>query len=139
MPHEFPEQFQPPAESVEALAAKEQAISALNEKGIDSTEARELLGRYADLCHAEADREASLAPGDPDASNRANIRAEIRIALLWTEVTAESATEVAGAEGLETAWDLLEQIRQGAGQNPATADLVQEIDGHLDRISSQQS
>lgn len=112
------------------LAAREQTIRALNEKGMKDLEARELLSRYADLCHAEADREAALAPEDPDASNRANTKAEIKIALLWREVTAEGA--------METAWDLLVQIQEGASQNSATFDLAEEIGGHLERINSQQ-
>ncbi len=97
---------------------EEAVIEALNTKGVENQEAREMLEKFVDQCHTEADAEAAADPENPDASNRANIKADIKIAILYsrTEKYKESARES------------LEDAYWAASQGESTKDLVERIE-----------
>ncbi len=97
---------------------EEVVIEALNTKGIEDPETKELLGKYVDQCHAEADAEALADPESHDASNRANIKADIKIAMLY------SKTDRYKDQALQS----LEDVRLAASQNDSTKDLVEQIE-----------
>ena len=96
---------------------EEDVVEALNTKGIDDQEAREMLEKYADQCHAEADAEVATDPESPETSNRANIKAEIKIAILYSKT-----------EGYRNqARESLEDAHLAASQSESTQDLAVEI------------
>lgn len=103
---------------------EEVVIEALNTKGAESQEARELLEKYVDQCHAEADAEAAGDPENPEASNRANIKADIKIAVLYskTEKYKDSARES------------LKDAYWAASQNESTKDLVEQIEALMNDL-----
>lgn len=87
-----------------------------------SLEAMEAIGKYADQCHVEADAEAAADPENPAASNRANIKAEIKIALVCMK----------SEKHKEAARESLEQTLLAASQDDSTADLAEQIRDILD-------
>lgn len=104
--------------------SEEAVIEVLNSSGIEDPETREILEKYIDQCHTEADAEAAADPENPIASNRANIKADIRIAILY------SKTEKYKNQAAESLVDAL----IAASQNDSTLDLVQEIEMLLSRL-----
>jgi len=113
------------SESFEKIPVSEAVvIEALNSKGVEDTETRELLGKYVDQCHAEADMEAAADPESSIASNRANIKAEIKIAVLYSKTDNYK----------EQARDALEEVYMAASQDESTQDLAQEIGDLLSRV-----
>ncbi len=105
-----PESFKDPL-SPEGIAT---ALDAL-EPG--SPEAQELMGKWADLCHEVATREAAAQYESREVSNRSSIEAEIQIAipLLSSRNYADLARES------------LLQTLESAIQDPSTADLEEKI------------
>src|SRR5579871_2589711 len=86
-------------ESFEKTPVSEKVvIEALNAKGIEDLETLELLGKYADQCHAEADREVEADPENADLPNRANIKAEIKIASVYFKSEKYKADGIASLE-----------------------------------------
>ncbi|MFA6251105.1 MAG: hypothetical protein WC603_00535 [Candidatus Paceibacterota bacterium] len=100
---------------------EQQVIDALRDKGIDDVETKELLIKYIDQCHSEADREAVA---DPTLSNHANIKAEIKIAELYSKTQYK-----------DYALESLSEIYQNAGQNESTKDLVEQIRQLIDELN----
>ncbi len=98
--------------------SKEQVVNLLNIREINDPEAVELMMKYIDQCHAEADAEALADPGNFITSNRANIKAEIKIARLYLETQKYK----------EQAKKSLEDARLAASQSDSTQDLVAEIE-----------
>jgi hypothetical protein len=98
--------------------SEQEVIEALNTKGLEDPEAKEMLGIYVDKCHAEADAEAASDPEIPEASNRANIKAEIKIATLYSKT--EKYKDIAR--------ESLEEIYMAASQLESTQDLASEIE-----------
>ena len=84
---------------------------------LNAPEDIEALGRYADQCHAEADAEAQADPESAIASNRANLKAEIKIALIYIKSKEYKSI------GLES----LEETLIAASQDGTTADLAEQI------------
>lgn len=106
-------------ESFEGMPISEQVvIEALNSYEIGDPRALELLGKFVDQCHVDADREADADQGNPVASNRANIKAEIRIARLYLK-TEKYREEAIGS---------LEEAHNAASQDDSTQDLALEIE-----------
>lgn len=105
---------------------EQQVIEALNTKGVEDAEARALLEKYVDQCHAEADMEAATDPSNPEASNRANIKADIKIAILY------SKTE----KYLGQALGSLDDALRAALQNESTHDLAEQINLLFDSLNS---
>lgn len=92
-------------------------IEALRDIGIEDQEVGELLARYAHQCQAEADTEAATHPGNPRVSNRANIRAAIKMAAIY----------VHSGRYADYGIESLEQLLEVASQDPEDDDLVREI------------
>ena len=104
-------------ERFESPLTEEKLVETLDALEPGSPEARELIGRYADQCHEEADREAAADPENPQASNRANIKAEMKIGLACLK----------SSRYAESARDSLWQTLEMAIQDENTADLALEI------------
>jgi len=100
------------------LNLEQSVIEALNGGGIEDLRSKELLGRYADQCQAEANLEVASNPESSEASNRANIKAGIKLAILY------SKTEKYKAQAREA----LEETLWAAQQNESTLDLAREIE-----------
>ncbi len=107
------------------IISEEYVISELNSKGIEDAETKRLLEKYVDQCNTEADAEASADPENPEASNRANIKSQIKIAVLY------SKTEKYKAEALESLGDAY----NAASQQSSTQDLAKHIDGLIANLS----
>jgi hypothetical protein len=105
------EQFKSP-EGLEV--SEEQVIETLRTKGMEDPEAQELLGKFVDQVHAEADKEALADPTNADASNRANIQAQIRIISVYSHV------EALKGDALEA----LTEVLIAAMQDESTKDLM---------------
>ncbi len=115
------------SESFENIPVSEQQlIEALNTKGAEDPEAKELLKGYVDQCHAEADREAAADPKSSDVSNRANIKADIKIVSLY------SKTE----KYKDYARESLEETLVAASQDESTEDLAEEIIRLIENLES---
>ncbi len=99
------------------LLTEEAVIEALDAHTLNAPEALEILGKYADQCHAEADREAQADPDSALASNRANLKAEIKIAQVGLK----------SREYKSLAIESLEQTLMAASQDEATEDLAEQI------------
>ncbi|OHA62194.1 MAG: hypothetical protein A2556_01030 [Candidatus Vogelbacteria bacterium RIFOXYD2_FULL_44_9] len=99
--------------------SEQEVVKILNSKGLEDNEARELLVRYVDQCHVEADTEASADPESSITSNRANIKAEIKIAILYSKT--ENYRDLAISS--------LEEALMAAVQDPSTQDLAEQIKG----------
>ena len=104
---------------------EEVLIEGLNTKGIEDQETRELLEKYVDQCHAEADAEALADPENPEASNRANIKADVKIATLYSKTDKYK----------DQARESLEDARWATSQNDSTQDLVKQIDALINDLS----
>jgi hypothetical protein len=100
---------------------EQEVIDALDTKGIEDAETRELVEKFVDRCHAEADAQAVAEHDSKEISNRANILADIKIALLY------SKTKKYKEQALES----LEDARLAATQSVDTSDLVDQIDNHI--------
>lgn len=96
-------------------------IESLNRLGIEDPESKELLGKYADQCQVEAESEVASDPENPVVSNRANIKADIKLARLYVQ------TEKYRDQTKES----LDELLLAALQNESTLDLAQEIEGLL--------
>ena len=107
--------------SEEFPTSRETVIKLLDTYGMGHSEARDAMRCYTDQCHAEADREVAADPINPDTPNRANIKAEIKIASLYFE------TVVYKDYGREA----LEELLQNASFNASTQDLAEEIENLL--------
>lgn len=94
--------------------SEEYLINMLDSSDIDSPWAIEALTKYIDQCHAEADLEAAEDPGSFIASNRANIKADIKVGILLTK------TEKYKDRGMEMLRDAFFTV----GQHESTADLA---------------
>jgi hypothetical protein len=104
---------------------EEVVIEALNSKGVENTEAAELLAKYANQCQAEANAEAAGSPEDPLVSNRANIKADIKMAQLYAKTA--NYKHMAAAS--------LQDTLLAASQDTATQDLAEEIETLLNELS----
>ena len=100
------------------VITQEAVIESLNTKGIEDQEARDLLEKYVDQFHTEADAEAVSDPENPRASNRAKIKADIKIATLYAKTIRYK----------DQARESLEDAYWAASQNESTKDLIEEID-----------
>jgi len=109
-------------ESLQFLS-EEEVIEVLDSREFNSPEAITIFGRYADQCHVEADRKADADRNNPVSSNRANIEAEIKIALVMLKSSRYKS------EGIES----LEETLIAAKQSETTVDLVEEIETILSR------
>lgn len=94
-----------------------EVVEALNVKGLEDPEAKALLEKYIDECQAEADAQYAANP-TAETSNQANLEAAIKIATLYSKT---DGYKDLGREGLAEA-------REAAFQDPATQDLVEQID-----------
>lgn len=110
-----PESFEKPR-LVEA-----EVVRVINESGIESSEAMEVMSRYVDQCQTDADAEYQATPGK-STSNRANIKAAIKIASIFLRSKEHKAS------GIESLQENLEAAMQGED----TADLAQEISSLLE-------
>ncbi|MEI6238242.1 MAG: hypothetical protein WCP15_01750, partial [bacterium] len=108
-----------PMESREQLnqSLEQETLDILNANEIGSLEAKGALNRYVDECHREADAEAQSNPESEIVSNRANIKAEIKIGALLIK------SEKYRAVGIES----LEQTLMATGHDDTTADLAEQI------------
>ena len=100
---------------------EQEVVEALKSKGIENQEAKDLLIRYTDQCHSESNTEAMT---NPDFSNRANIKAEIKIAELYLKTQYK-----------DYAIESLNEIYQNAGQSELTKDLAVQINSLINRFS----
>ncbi len=98
------------------MVDEKEVIEALDEKGINDPEAKALLMRYVDQCHAEADREAS-ADLTPGSSNRANLKAEMKITVLYSKT----------ARYRKFAIESFRELYDAALQNETSSVLVPQI------------
>lgn len=105
---------------------EDEVIESLNIRGVESPESQELLRKYAEAVEAVADKEAAEHNGDGVASHRANIKAGIKMAILY------SKTEKYG----EYAQESLEELYDAAYQVEATHDLAEYIKQLLQDTSS---
>jgi len=92
---------------------EQEVVDALNNDGMENPETKDLLTKYADQCHAEADIKA-LA--NPNLSNQANIEAELKIVELYSKTKYK-----------DYAYDSLMSLYEAAIQNNLTKDLVERI------------
>ncbi|OHA23632.1 MAG: hypothetical protein A3G52_02685 [Candidatus Taylorbacteria bacterium RIFCSPLOWO2_12_FULL_43_20] len=95
-----------------------EVIDRLNAVGIEDAQTLEMVNKYVDLCHAEANEEAAADPQSAEVSNRANIKAEIRIARLF----------LATLNYKDRAKEILQDVLEAAYQNESTLDLASEIE-----------
>jgi hypothetical protein len=107
---------------VKSVPVEEGLLLEINSLEKDSQEVREKFTAYADMCHEEAEMIAQSAPGDRVASLRANIQAEMKIAMLYLGTThyreygIESLIEqLYLAEHEEVTYDLADQIQEILG------------------------
>ncbi len=113
------------SESFEQLPISEEVvIEALNTRGVEDPEAKELLDKYVNRCQTEAKAEVAADPESPVVSNRAPIKAAIKIAILY------SKTERYRDYGRES----LQEVLLVASQDDSTQDLVQEIEHLLSEL-----
>ncbi len=93
---------------------------------VDTTgpEAERLIGRFVDQCFNEAEALAQKDPDNPVTSNRANIRAQITIAI------ALNRSEIYRAVALS--W--LQDARLAASQDDSTSDLRPRIESAIRKI-----
>ncbi len=111
--------------SLEDFGALEgMVVEALSANGVDHEPTKILLQKYVDRVHAEVDQEVKSNPDDLDLPNRANIKAEIKIA----KVCLDSAREK--ARGISA----LEEALLMAGQSVKTEDLAEQILVILDNL-----
>ena len=96
---------------------EQEVVEALDSRGIEDLEVRALLEKYIDQCSREADLEVQSDPDNPKTPNRANIKAQIKIAILL------SKTKNYRDEALESFNDVL----NAASQDESTQDLFDEI------------
>jgi NifB/MoaA-like Fe-S oxidoreductase len=75
--------------------SEEAVIEALDSGGIEDSEAKKLLEAFVDQCMAEAGREVATEPESAEVSNRANIKAQIKIGRLLSK-TKSYKREAAG-------------------------------------------
>jgi len=115
------EQFESPERNVE-----QEVIEVLRTKGIEDPEAQELLGEFVDQVYAEADVEAEADSQNPDASHRANIKAQIRVIGLYSQV------ETLKRQARES----LLEVRMMAMQSDSTKDLAEQVENLLDSLGS---
>ena len=94
-----------------------EVIEALNGKGLEGPEAKALLERYVNECQLEADAKYAADP-TAETSNRANLETAIKISILYSKTK----------DYKDLAREGLEEAREAAFQNPATQDLVEQID-----------
>ncbi len=95
-------------------------------KGVEHQEAMELLVKYIDQCHAEADVEANTDPESSRVSNRANIKADIKIASLYSKTDKYK----------QQALDSLDEALLASSQDDSTKDLVEEIARLIESIEA---
>ena len=108
-------------ESGEKIPLTEEAvIRTLDAHEYMAQEAIEMMRRYADQCHSEADTMIAQDPKSPDLPNRASIMAEIKIAT----VKLLSKHPDYHQEGIG---DFL-GLENNAKSDPSTADLAKDID-----------
>lgn len=84
----------------------------------------EMLLAFVDKSHSEADAEAATDPENPVISNRANIKAEIRIGMEYAKNTRHR----------DAARESLQATLEAALQNDSTQDLAEEIRGLLSTL-----
>ena len=89
-------------------------IEILNNFEVDSPQAIEAVQKYIDQCHTEADIDAAENGGDAVANNRANIKAEIKIATMFCKT---QKYKQYGINNLSVAY-------MNAKENDVTADLA---------------
>lgn len=97
----------------EIIVTEQDVIEALNGTGIENPETKDLLTKYVDQCHAEADLKAQA---NPDLSNQANIEAELKIVELYSKTKYK-----------DYAYDSLMSLYEASIQNDLTKDLVERI------------
>ena len=100
-------------------------IDALNSKGVEDPETKELLDKYVAGCQVEADMETAESPENQEVSNRANIKAQIKIATLLTKTRYKT-------EALES----LNDAYWAASQNESTKDLAEQINALISGLES---
>jgi hypothetical protein len=91
-------------------------IEALNAKGLEDVEVKALLDKYISQCQLEADAKYAANP-TAETSNRANLEAAIKIATLYSKTDKYKDLGRAG----------LEEAREAVFQDPATQDLMEQI------------
>ena len=111
-------------ESLNIPLTEQEVIQVLEARELNSPESLEIISKYADQCHLEADIEARANPGSAETSNRANIKAEIKIASAALKVK-KYKTQVA---------ESLEQTLLAASQSETTADLAEQIQSILNDL-----
>jgi len=105
---------------------EQEVVNVLDSKGIEDPEVKALLEKYVDQCQAESNAEAKSDPENPEASNRANIKAQIKIAILL------SKTEKYKTEAKES----FEDAYNAASQNESTHDLAEQIDSLISELDA---
>jgi hypothetical protein len=103
---------------------EQEVIDILDSKGIEALESAQVLGRFVDSCMAEADREAAEDPDNPVVSNRANIKVQIKMGVLF------SKTKNYKREALYYFEDAL----MAASQDDSTEDLAKNIEDLIMKV-----
>jgi hypothetical protein len=105
---------------------EQELIGLLNLRGVEDQATKAILEKFVDQCHHEADAEVAAAPGNLEISNRANIKADIKIAILY------SKTERYKNQARES----FEDTYTAASQNDSTYDLAEQIEALIDALES---
>ena len=105
----------------EQIITEQEVVSALDGKGVEDQEVKELLIKYVDQCHKESDSKVAI---DPNSSNRSNIEAEIKIAILYSKTR----------DYKEQALEAFEDLYMAAYQDDSTRDLAEQIDSLINSL-----
>ena len=96
---------------------EQEVVLILDTCNVGAPEAITMLGKYVDQCHGDANEESMSNKGSAPVSNRANIKAEIKIATVYLK------SQKYKEQGIES----LEEALLAASQSEATADLAEQI------------
>lgn len=108
------------------LINEQELVNLLNLNGIEDKTAKAILEKFVDQCHHEADAEVAADPKNPEKSNRANIKAEIKIAILYSKTERYK----------EQARESFEDAYTAASQNDSTYDLAEQIEALVNILES---
>lgn len=102
-------------ESPKEILNKETLVELLDAKGPKDPETIAFFRKYIEQCHTEADAKAAANPESAEASNRANIAAIMKAALVYLETVNHK----------KLARPDLEDVLLAASQRDSTSDLAE--------------
>lgn len=103
--------------SPENIISEQEVVEILNARGVEDSEAKAKLSKYAEQCERESEMESDSEPENEKVSNRARIKCVIKMSTVYLK------TENYKEYGRES----LEELLMNEGGGESTSDLADEI------------